>query len=151
MAERKRKSRIVKGGCSSGERRTAQAQSFGGPFWDGHDMYGPTGSMGILRTPEQQFVDVLMQLKRAKLAENAEDAHRFYRNRLQLHVVMTNIEPVLYRRLTVPAGITLQVGGECCARHVSERAREQGCTTAPPLGPVWTPKLGPAELGPVPP
>ena len=78
-------------------------------------MYGPTGSMGILRTPEQQFVDVLMQLKRAKLAENAEDAHRFYRNRLQLHVVMTNIEPVLYRRLTVPAGITLQVGGECYA------------------------------------
>lgn len=98
---------LPEGDYSQKRLRRLQAQAFGGPFWDGHLMYGPQSSLGILRTPEQQFVDVLAARKREALRRTFPDATRLFRHRLQLQVVLNDISPPLYRRLTVAAGITL--------------------------------------------
>jgi hypothetical protein len=98
---------LPEGDYSQKRLRRLQAQAFGGPFWDGHLMYGPQSSLGISRTPEQQFVDVLAARKREALRRAFPDATRLFRHRLQLLVVLNDISPPLYRRLTVAAGITL--------------------------------------------
>lgn len=79
--------------------RRVQPQAYGGPFWDGHALYGPDSSFGILRSPEQQFVDVLVQRKLDAIRKGAEDAQRFFTHRLQLQVVLLDINPPMFRRL----------------------------------------------------
>ncbi|KAK3274970.1 hypothetical protein CYMTET_16877 [Cymbomonas tetramitiformis] len=88
--------------------RRQQVQAFGGPFWDGHQMYGPESSFGLLRTPEQQFVDVLIVRKRQRLRERQVAHEHLLGNRLQLKVLLTEVSPPLWRRLTVPASMSLQ-------------------------------------------
>jgi hypothetical protein len=77
---------LPEGDYSQKRLRRLQAQAFGGPFWDGHLMYGPQSSLGIARTPEQQFVDVLAARKTQAMRRAFPDASRLFRHRLQLQV-----------------------------------------------------------------